>query len=87
MSTRCRCDRTNQAAMRILTALPLGWYLGCAIEDLCELAKGDCGLDEYEVRTWVVWYRHVTLGLFALAVVAVIRSRAVRPVGRKRGGG
>jgi SRSO17 transposase len=55
-----------------------------AVEDLFELAKGDCGLDEYEVRSWVGWHRHVTLSLFALAVVAVIRSRAAkRP--RKRG--
>jgi SRSO17 transposase len=50
-----------------------------AVEDLFELAKGDCGLDEYEVRSWVGWHRHVTLSLFALAVVAVIRSRAARP--------
>jgi SRSO17 transposase len=56
-----------------------------AIEDLFELAKGDCGLDEYEVRSWVGWHRHVTLSLFALAVLAVIRSRAARPGGRKRG--
>jgi SRSO17 transposase len=55
-----------------------------AIEDLFELAKGDCGLDEYEVRSWAGWHRHVTLSLFALAVVAVIRSRAVRPVRRKK---
>jgi len=55
-----------------------------AIEDLFELAKGDCGLDEYEVRSWAGWHRHVTLSLFALAVVAVIRSRAAeRP--RKKG--
>jgi SRSO17 transposase len=46
-----------------------------AIEDLFELAKGDCGLDEYEVRSWVGWHRHITLSLLALAVVAVIRSR------------
>jgi SRSO17 transposase len=51
-----------------------------AVEDLFELAKGDCGLDEYEVRGWVGWHRHVTLSLFALAVVAVIRSRTARPV-------
>jgi SRSO17 transposase len=50
-----------------------------AIEDLFELAKGDCGLDEYEVRSWAGWHRHITLSLFALAVVAVIRSRAARP--------
>jgi len=56
-----------------------------AIEDLFELAKGDCGLDEYEVRGWVGWHRHVTLSLFALAVRAVIRSRAAKPAGRKRG--
>src|SRR5262245_4353362 len=56
-----------------------------AIEDLLELAKGDCGLDEYEVRSWVGWHRHVTLSLFALAAVAVIRSRAARPARRKKG--
>jgi SRSO17 transposase len=56
-----------------------------AIEDLFELAKGDCGLDEYEVRSWAGWHRHVTLSLFALAVVAVIRSRAGRPARRQKG--
>jgi SRSO17 transposase len=56
-----------------------------AVEDLFELAKGDCGLDEYEVRGWVGWHRHVTLSLFALAMLTVIRSRAVRPR-RKKGG-
>jgi SRSO17 transposase len=50
-----------------------------AIEDLFELAKGDCGLDEYEVRSWTGWHRHVTLSPFALAAVAVIRSRVARP--------
>jgi SRSO17 transposase len=62
---------------------------GCrwAIEDCFELAKGDCGLDEYEVRSWVGWYRHVTLSLFALAVAAVIRSRATRPARAKGGRG
>jgi len=55
-----------------------------AVEDLFELAKGDCGLDEYEVRSWTGWHRHVTLSLYALAVLAVIRSRAARR-GRKKG--
>jgi SRSO17 transposase len=56
-----------------------------AIEDLFELAKGDCGLDEYEVRSWAGWHRHVTLSLLALAVVAVIRSRAAKSSPRKGG--
>lgn len=55
-----------------------------SIEDLFELAKGDCGLDGYEVRSWVGWHRHVTLSLFELAVVAVIRSRVPKPA-RERG--
>lgn len=50
-----------------------------SIEDLFELAKGDCGLDEYEARSWTGWRRHVTLSLWALAVVAVIRSRVAGP--------
>ena len=56
-----------------------------AVEDLFELAKGDCGLDEYEVRSWLGWHRHVTLSLFALAVVAVIRARVVKARRPKKG--
>jgi SRSO17 transposase len=56
-----------------------------AIEDLFELGKGDCGLDEYEVRSWVGWHRHVTLSLWALAVAAVVRSRAATPGRREKG--
>jgi len=55
------------------------------IEEDFELAKGDCGLDEYEVRSWDGWYRHVTLSLWALAVVTVIRSKALRSPQRKKG--
>jgi SRSO17 transposase len=58
-----------------------------AVEECFERAKGDCGLGDYEVRSWVGWYRHVTLSLFALAMLAVIRSRAAtRPSPRQRGG-
>jgi SRSO17 transposase len=57
-----------------------------AIEECFELAKGDCGLDEYEVRSWTGWHRHVTLSMFALALLTVIRSRAESRSGpRKKG--
>ena len=49
------------------------------VEECLELGKGECGLDEYEVRSWTGWHRHVTLSLLALAVVAVIRSRVPTP--------
>jgi SRSO17 transposase len=53
------------------------------VEECLELGKGECGLDEYEVRGWSGWHRHVTLSLFALAVVAVIRSRVPTPRAKK----
>jgi SRSO17 transposase len=55
-----------------------------AIEECFELAKGDCGLADYEVRSWRGWHRHVTLSMLALAVVAVVRAR-LPPVSRKKG--
>jgi SRSO17 transposase len=61
---------------------------GCRwrVEGCFELAKGDYGLDEYEVRSWHGWHRHVTLAMFAPAMVTVIRSAARRAEGgRKRG--
>ena len=41
------------------------------IEEVCKLAKGQVGLDQYEVRSWQGWYRHITLALLALAALAV----------------
>lgn len=57
-----------------------------AIEECIETAKGEVGLDHYEVRSWVGWYRHTTLALFALALLAVIRSKAPPEPRPKKGG-
>ena len=46
------------------------------IEEAFEQAKGEAGLDEYEVRKWDGWYRHVTLSLLAHAYLSVVRSVA-----------
>jgi len=46
------------------------------VEQAFALAKGEVGLDEYEVRTWVGWYRHITLAMFALAYLTVVRQHA-----------
>jgi SRSO17 transposase len=57
-----------------------------AVEEGFERAKGECGLAASEVRSWVGWHRHVTLSMFALAMLSVIRSRAAsRPSRREKG--
>src|SRR5438067_3973536 len=46
------------------------------IEEGYEQAKGEVGLDQYEVRTWRAWYRYVTLALLAYAALVVMRAQA-----------
>ena len=47
-------------------------------EDVFTLAKGQVGLDHYAVRSWQGWHRHMTLTLWALALLAVETARAKR---------
>jgi SRSO17 transposase len=47
-----------------------------AIEESFEDAKGSVGLDQYEVRKWRAWYRHITLALVAHAYLEVTRRQA-----------
>lgn len=44
------------------------------IEAAFEAAKSETGLDEYEVRGWAGWYRHITLSMFAHAFLAALRA-------------
>jgi SRSO17 transposase len=46
------------------------------IEECFAQAKGEVGLDQYEVRTWTAWYRFVTLCLVAHAYLVVMRHAA-----------
>jgi SRSO17 transposase len=47
-----------------------------SIEECLEATKGEVGLDQYEVRLWSAWYRHITLALFAHAFLTVVRAQA-----------
>jgi SRSO17 transposase len=47
-----------------------------AIEDGFQQAKNEVGLDQYEVRRWPGWYRHITLALLAHAFLVVTRTQA-----------
>jgi hypothetical protein len=50
------------------------------VEEAFELAKQQVGLDDYKVRHWPGWYRHITLAMFALAFLTVVKV-----AGQKRG--
>jgi SRSO17 transposase len=43
------------------------------IEQCFEEAKGETGLDQYEVRSWRSWHRHITLSLLAHAFLGWVR--------------
>ena len=46
------------------------------IESCFEAAKQETGLDEYEIRSWHGWYRHITLSMLAMAFLTVVRAKA-----------
>ena len=50
-----------------------------AIKKCFEEARGEVGLDQYEVRRWDGWYRHITLAMLAHAYLAVIEQQALEP--------
>jgi SRSO17 transposase len=44
------------------------------IETEFETAKGETGLDEYEVRSWTGWHHHITLALLAAAFLLTVQQ-------------
>ncbi|HEY6408154.1 MAG TPA: IS701 family transposase, partial [Ktedonobacteraceae bacterium] len=56
----------------MVTAIGARWH----IEEDFETAK-DLGLDHYEVRSFVAWYRHITLVMLAHAFLTGICAQAI----------
>lgn len=52
---------------KMVTVIGTRWR----IEDDFQTGKG-MGLDQYEVRRWICWYRHITLVILAHAFLAVV---------------
>lgn len=50
------------------------------VENGFESAKQEVGLDEYEVRTYQGWYRHITLACLAHAFLTVLRAQGLDPL-------
>jgi SRSO17 transposase len=82
LARRAPSDPTDVAYYRVFgpestTLAELAQVAGTrwAIEEGFEDAKGSVGLDEYEVRKWQAWHRHITLALFAHAYLEVTRRQ------------
>jgi SRSO17 transposase len=59
------------------------WTVECGFQQ----AKGEVGLDHYEVRRYDAWYRHITLAMLAHAFLAAMRARAVEATATTDTGG
>lgn len=80
---RSLADRSERAYYRVAgpATIPLAEVVQRAgsrwqIEEGYEQAKGEVGLDQYEVRMWRAWYRYMTLALVAYAALVVMRAQA-----------
>ena len=51
-----------------------------SVEEQFQAAKGQVGMDQYQVRTWTGWHRHVTLAMLALAFLMACAAAAAPPV-------
>jgi SRSO17 transposase len=50
------------------------------------LVLDETGLDEYEVRAWTGWHRHITLSMLAHAYLTVMRRHAIGGRSPRRAG-
>src|SRR6266849_4964124 len=66
------------AGTDLATLVPVAGQRG-TIEVAFAAATGEVGLDQYEVRSWTGWSRHVTLVLFAQALLTVVRQHLSAP--------
>ncbi len=57
-----------------------GWQVAEAFGE----AKGEVGLDEYEVRSWHGWFHHITLSMVALVFLAALRANEEENAHKKR---
>jgi len=49
------------------------------VEESFQAAKGQVGLDQYQVRGWKPWHRFVTLAMLALAFLSMLTAAAAPP--------
>jgi SRSO17 transposase len=68
-----KCYLSNAPATIALAEMAAVGCLRWTIEEDFELAKGEVGLDHYEVTKFRGWYHHMTLSLLALAFLKAVQ--------------
>lgn len=66
------CAPANTELSELVRIAGIRWAIEVSIED----AKQETGLDEYEVRSFTGWYRHITLSMFAYVLLSVLKGTA-----------
>ena len=61
---------TSTSLEKMVEAFGARW----TVEQCFEEGKGEVSLDEYEVRSWHGWYRHITLSMLSLAFLTALRA-------------
>jgi SRSO17 transposase len=90
---RSGTDPSEVTAYRVFapTATPLDALARVAgarwtVEECIQTGKGEVGLDQYEVRSWTGWYRHITLAMAAQAFLMAVRAQQGTDVAPQKGG-
>jgi SRSO17 transposase len=73
-----RCYNPNRAGFGELVHVAGARW---PIEECFGASKNETGLDNYQVRTWDAWHRHIALSMLAHTFLAILAQRA-----RKSGG-
>ncbi len=82
-----KCYLSNAPATVALAEMAAVGCLRWTIEEDFELAKGEVGLDHYEVTKFRGWYHHVTLSLLALAFLKAVQREWGKKWGPRIGAG
>jgi SRSO17 transposase len=82
-----KCYLSNAPATIALAELAAVGCLRWTIEEDFELAKGEVGLDHYEVTKFRGWYHHITLSLLALAFLKAVQHEWGKKWGPRIGAG
>ena len=60
-------------AQKLVETAGIRWTVEMCFKE----SKGEVGLDQYEVRSYDSWYKHITFALLALALITVLSAKSL----------